>query len=403
MFFCTFSTIILTFMLILFSYFNMSSLCNLCWNWDNFSSAMIILSLWIMMLIFLSDLGYYLKLYILILTMVITFITKNSLMFFISFEFSIIPILLIILLKGYQPERLEAGLSLLLYTFSASTPLLFSILYSYYYFSSFNIMFLSITAWQFMVLSMIGFLVKLPMWSFHLWLPKAHVEAPVGGSMILAAIMLKLGMYGIYRLFSLVNPQMKQMSFILMTVGFIGMIMSSLMCFMSSDIKTLIAYSSISHMSPTLMILLQFNSVSFLTIILLAVSHGFSSSLMFFTGNLLYLNSKSRSMMIQKGNLISNPNMIFILFWAIVFNLSVPPFLTFFSEVMVMLASFMQSYSVIPVFFILVLTTGAYNIYMYVNLGFGKEKLLNTKFIKSKEWLVFFLHSVPLVFIPFLF
>lgn len=403
MFFFVFSGFIVSFFTIFRSYFRNASINNFCWAWDHFSRAIIILSVWILTLIFLTENKYNFKLLILVITIIITFLTKNSLIFFITFEFSIIPILIIVLFKGYQPERLEAGLRLLLYTFSARTPLLFCILYGFYYYNTFNLIFTYIISWQIITLRILGFLVKLPIWSFHLWLPKAHVEAPVGGSIILAAIILKLGIYGIYRLFILISPEIKQISFVLISIGLWGILVGSTKCFLRSDIKTLIAYRSVAHISPTLIILLQFNNFSFSTIIFLAISHGFSSSLIFFTGNLIYLNSKSRRIILQKGNLISTPNTTFILFWAVVLNLAVPPFLTFFSELLVIFSTFIQRYAVVPIFFILVLLTGLYNIYLYVNLGFGKEKRINNKILEQKEWYVFFMHRRPLVILPFIF
>lgn len=392
--------IIRTFLRIFILYFNLSSMMNFCLRWDLISIAIFSLTIWITSLIILTEKGYFNKISILTITIIFVFSTKNILMFFLIFEFSIIPILIIVLLNGYQPERLTAGLRLLLYTFAGRTPLFFCILYSYQEFNSWNFFILTNSSVMFLTISIIGFLVKLPIWRIHIWLPKAHVESPVGGSIILASVILKLGIYGILRLFRISRSYLKPSIFFLMRVGLIGTLIRRLICLIRSDIKTLIAYRSVSHITPTLIILNQFNNIRTFTIFFLAISHGFSSSLLFYIRNLIYLNRKSRIIIIQKGSLISNPTITLILFWRVTLNLAIPPFLTFFSEIAIMVVIFIQSFTVLFILFFLILITGLYNIYFYINLGFGKEKSINIKILFLKEKLIFFIHSTPLVVLP---
>ena len=177
---------------------------------DPISTLLILLSLWTTALIIINSFKiYYQKAnhkqfiritLILLIILIIAFSVTDLIRFYIYFEASLIPTLIIILIWGYQPERLQAGSYLIIYTVSASLPLFISIIvilknnYRLSWILSPSISFYTSAFSFFMTLA---FIVKIPIYPFHLWLPKAHVEAPVAGSIILARVLLKLGVYGL--------------------------------------------------------------------------------------------------------------------------------------------------------------------------------------------------------------
>ena len=178
------------------------------------------------------------------------------------------PILLMVLGWGYQPERLFARTRLLFYTLLASLPLLLAVLlWSSVEMTSYSCLEYHCLNGQSssanFVLALIacgGFLVKLPIFRTHLWLPRAHVEAPVEGSMLLASIILKLGGYGVY-LVSPTVPTTRTMVSLVQSLALIGGRIVSVLCVRLTDMKVLIAYSSIAHMAMALATSLSFSDL----------------------------------------------------------------------------------------------------------------------------------------------
>ena len=153
--------------------------------------------------------------------------------------------------------------------------------------------------------SLIAFLVKFPIFLGHLWLPKAHVEAPVIGSIILAAILLKLGGFGVIRIISLIYSRFILNLFI--SISLLGSGIIGLICLNQLDIKVIIAYSSVAHMGLVIGRFLYLTAIGFSGGLLLIVAHGLSSSVIFFGGNVLYVRRFSRSLLVIKGILTSYP------------------------------------------------------------------------------------------------
>lgn len=193
---------------------------------------------------------------ILFARLVICFVFSRFLGFYVMFEFSLIPLLFLILGWGYQVERVRASYYLFIYTIAGSLPLFFSFFLIFQVFSSLlwenfqEIVQKDIFRFSCVVILIffISLIVKLPIYVLHLWLPKAHVEAPALGSIVLAAILLKLRVYAFFRLFFLVYRQVETIKEVFFSFLLFGSVFSAVVCLSQTDVKALIAFSSVRHM-----------------------------------------------------------------------------------------------------------------------------------------------------------
>lgn len=251
----------------------------------------------------------------LLLFLVITFSACDYLLFYIRFERSLIPTLILILGWGYQPERLQAGVYMLFYTLFASLPLLVSLLRLYRLSGSLTLgMIYSVDEGGFIshlwyLTTVFAFIVKLPMFMVHLWLPKAHVEAPVAGSMVLAGVLLKLGGYGLIRVLPLFSETNKEMSWLWVGISLVGGVIVSLICLRQVDIKALIAYSSVAHIGLVLCGLVVFGWWGLNGAVVVIVGHGLCSSGLFCLANMVYERVGSRRLLVRKGLMNFIPRM----------------------------------------------------------------------------------------------
>lgn len=350
---------------------------------------------WSLLSIKINSYIYLLLIIFLLYFRLIFFVLKRLFLLYVYFELSVLPIFLIIISLGYQIERHSASLRLLFYTFSASLPLLMNLMLLLNLGFSDLCRINNITIRN-LFLSPIGllflgaFLVKLPMWGVHIWLPKAHVEAPVIGSIILAAILLKLGGYGLYVFIPLSfrNLVIK----ILIRISLIRIIYIRLSCLCLIDMKIIIAYSSVCHISFLIYRLLLGGELSILGRQLIIVSHGFSSSAIFLFSYQLYTISKRRRIVINKRLITCVSGLNVIWFLTLIGNIAAPPSLNFLREVILIIEGLKFYASMIIIFIVSGLATTAYTLLLYriVSHGYSVEKII--KKVRINFYLLIFGH-----------
>nr|DBA44318.1 TPA_asm: NADH dehydrogenase subunit 4 [Depressigyra globulus] len=341
--------------------------------------------------------------------LMMTFLMSNIMWFYVFFEVSLVPTLVLILGWGYQPERLQAGMYMMLYTISASLPLLLLILFiSGKDFSSFVLyksvtqkFFLGDLAWVSNVLFLVAmgaFLVKLPMFSVHLWLPKAHVEAPVAGSMVLAGILLKLGGYGMFRMMEFFLVSGGVMKDMILVFSLWGGVVTSVICLRQVDLKSLIAYSSIGHMSLMLAGVLSLTSWGWGGALGMMLAHGLCSSALFFLAGLTYEKSHSRSLVLSKGFLLLVPGLTLWWFLFCVINMAAPPSINLLSELLILPSIMMNNFWVFLCFMLMSFLAAAYSLFIYAvtQHGGAPKVLFPFSNLGSLSHMCVFFHWVPL-------
>uniref|UniRef100_A0AAU6QE56 NADH-ubiquinone oxidoreductase chain 4 n=1 Tax=Arrenurus rostratus TaxID=3136836 RepID=A0AAU6QE56_9ACAR len=353
---------------------------------------------------FFSKKFLFLLLFFMLFSVYLLFMCGGMFMFYLTFEFSIIPIFFLICGWGFNFERFSAAFYMMIYTLFFSLPFLIFLcltigdLKIMNFFSSFYLKSFSIDCF-FSFFSLMMFFVKLPSFFFHLWLPKAHVEAPVIGSMILAGLLLKLGSYGILVYLPFIFFEVSYYVEFIGCWAILGGLYASFICFRQIDIKKMIAYMSISHMGIIMAVMFFSWSFSFWGILVMMIAHGFCSSGMFFLLNSFYERFYSRSLFVLKGGSYILSGLILWFFMIVSCNISAPPSMNFFSELILLFS--VSFFSLKVVFFLLTLmfVGSICSFHMYVSMTHGSY--LGSYYFENlsvREHLILYYHLIPLSF-----
>ena len=376
-------------------------------SYDLLRKSLVLLSIWLIMLMIITQkrVNYkkllFINMIVLLVRLVFTFNTTNIIIFYFFFEWSLIPIFFIIIGWGYQPERLKASLSLFFYTLFASLPLLISIVIIINWSGSVK---LRIIITQGMpnflwTITVLAFLVKFPMYFVHLWLPKAHVEAPVSGSIILAGVLLKLGGYGIIRLIRVTNIRI--ISSQIIALALIGGGILGVLCIVQRDIKVVIAYSSVVHIALVIAGRLRLTKWGFEGVLIIILAHGVCSSGIFAAANMIYERRHSRRFFFNSGLL--NRRAIFRIVWfvLIVANFGGPFTYNLLGEILLILNLSSLTINSLSVILFLSFFSAAYRLILYRSTNQGQTGNNNSVLIKVRfsEMIILISHRWRLLFL----
>jgi NADH-quinone oxidoreductase subunit M len=306
------------------------------------------------------------------------FSALDGVLFYVFFEATLIPMFIIIGIWG-GPNRVYASVKFFLYTLAGSLPMLVALLYLYdksggsFAILDWHRLPLALTA---QILLFFGFLlafaVKVPMWPVHTWLPDAHTEAPTGGSVVLAAILLKLGAYGFVRFSLPILPDAsKELAWLMIALSLIAVAYIGLVALVQSDMKKLIAYSSISHMGFVTLGFFVFNAYGVEGGLVQMISHGFVSAALFLCVGVLYDRMHTRLIADYGGVVNTMPKFAALMMLFAMANAGLPATSGFVGEFMVIMGAMQANFWLALVAATTLIWGAAYTLWMYKRVIFG--------------------------------
>jgi len=344
--------------------------------------------------------------------MIGVFSALDAMLFYVFWEAMLIPMFLIIGVWG-GPNRIYATIKFFLYTFLGSVLMLVALIYMHYQSTTgsfavldFHELKLGMTEQKLIFLSfLLAFAVKVPMWPVHTWLPDAHVEAPTGGSVILAAIMLKIGGYGFLRFSLPITPDASaSLDWLIIAMSLIAVVYIGLVAMVQSDMKKLIAYSSIAHMGfvtlgfflPFSIYLVNANDLSGAALaveggMIQMISHGFISAALFLCVGVMYDRLHSREIKDYGGVVISMPIFASFMVLFALANSGLPGTSGFVGEFMVILASIKSSFWIAFLAAATLILGAAYSLWLVKRVVFGEitnEKVAEMQDLDRREFVV---------------
>jgi NADH-quinone oxidoreductase subunit M len=332
------------------------------------------------------------------------FAALDGMLFYVFFEASLIPLYLIIGIWG-GPNRVYAAIKFFLYTLAGSLLMLIALLYLFMESGgSFNILEwhalkLGIKAQDLLFLAFLAaFAVKVPMWPVHTWLPDAHVEAPTGGSVVLAAIALKLGAYGFLRFSLPIAPDAsRELAWLVIGLSLLAVVYIGFVALAQTDMKKLVAYSSISHMGFVTLGFFIFNTIGMEGALVQMISHGFVSAAMFLCIGVMYDRVHSRNIADYGGVVNAMPKFAAFFMLFSMANAGLPATSGFVGEFMVVLGAVQFNFWTGFAAATTLILGAAYTLWMYKRVVFGdvgNHHVREMKDINAREFLFLALLAV---------
>lgn len=397
--------------------FNHLSFCHLNLGIDSISLYFVLLTTLITPICILASwdnvkhrMKYFLIAFLLIETLLIAvFVVLDLMLFYIFFEAVLIPMFLVVGIWGGSVNRIRASFLLFLYTLAGSLFMLLAIMVIYYNFGTTDFVAISLTdltlsAQKILWLAFfLSFRVKTPLVPFHMWLPRAHAEAPLAGSILLAGLFLKLATYGFLRvLIGFMPDATSYFSPLVQTIRIVTLVYSSLATLRQIDFKALVAYSSISHMAIVVLGLFSNTIVGIEGAIVLSIAHGVISPAMFMlVGGVLYDFNHTRIIRYYRGLAVYMPVFSLLFFLTTLCNMGVPLSLNWIGESLSLIGVFQRS----PIIGLLgassIVLSACYSIFLFNRMCFGtySQYLSYTKDVNRREFMVL----LPLLLVGFIF